>query len=125
MPKTTLLIIVIFLLGIIRVQAQDHQLVKLEAKHYCNCQKSLEKHVQKMDKEAKRQENKPKPYTPGMKLFGGNTLTFSFGECMNNNRSSKTKQQLAALEEQQKETLQKKVKAAIKKQCPNADPSNY
>ena len=99
--------------------------VKKEANNYCACFEKMERQIKRLDQKAVKTYEKPKKYKPGDRLFGGESLDFSFADCLGQKRSSKAKNYLEGLDEEQKSRFAKKVIQEIRKECPGVDTGYY
>jgi len=122
--KISLLLIWFLISGNMKLNAQEN-IIKKEAKYYCKCYQSFNKKKKRLERKAKREEKKSKKYTPGMKLFGGDSLDFSFENCLNNKRKPSEKKYIASLNDKEKEIFRKKVKKRIKKKYSKCNSEYY
>ncbi len=106
----------------------EEKIIQSEAEDYCSCYSTFKKKEQKAKNKAERKSkrsDRPRKYSPDMKLFGGTKIDFNFQKCMNKKRSRKTKKYLNALHKKDRKALNKKIKRAIKKQCPKSSVAYY
>jgi len=126
--KILLSAITLMCLGVFKLYGQDERIIKSEAKYYCQCNKLFNKEKSKLEKKAKEEQEKDlkhKKYKTDEMMFGGHVLEFSFKDCLNRKRTKSTKIYIESLEEDVKDRFRKKVKSAIKKQCPKSNPIYY
>lgn len=120
--ETKFLIIGFLIIASIQLDAQEERVIKSEAKYYCQCYKSFDKEKRRVEKKAERKakrDAKPKKYRPGMNVFGGYSLDFSFADCLDKKRSKNSKKYIKSLDDEEKEIFRRKVKRAIKKNVQN------
>ncbi|MEO1627164.1 MAG: hypothetical protein AAFV25_18580 [Bacteroidota bacterium] len=113
--KTKILLIIWLFTGMLGLDAQEVRFAKKEARYVCHCYQQIERMVRKLKRKTKRQEKK---YKPGLKLFGGNSIDFRLGDCLDKQRSRKMRKYLASLNDREDKRFRRKVKALVKKRNP-------
>ncbi len=108
--KITFLLPILFLTGLLSAQSiSEEKVIQLEAKYYCQCNKSFQKEKKNSD----------------AGLFSGSKVDFSFEDCLAGKRKKKVDAYLGKLDEKEAKKFRKKVKKAIKEKCPEAPVRHY